>query len=78
MMPCCRWPGRSLCSWVDKILKHDEIKPHVSVPVNAKGVSDELTLVRAVAKLLSQGIHMDISTLYYGSLIRRNNTPAAR
>lgn len=70
-------PGRSLCSWVDKILKHDDIKPHVSVPVNAKGVSDELTLVRAVAKLLSHGIRMDISTLYYGSLVKRINAPVA-
>lgn len=62
-------PGRSLCSWIDKILKHDEIKPHVSVPVNAKGTSDELTVIRAIAKLVSHGVDVDISKLYYGSLV---------
>ena len=65
-------PGRSLCSWIDKILKHDEIKPHVSVPVNAKGTSDELTILRAVAKLVSHGVAVDMNKIYYGSLI----TPA--
>lgn len=70
-------PGRSLCSWVDKILKHDEIKPHVSVPVNAKGVSDELTILRAVAKLLSNGVKMDMHTIYYGSLVKPINPTAS-
>jgi PfaB family protein len=70
-------PGRSLCSWVDKILKHDEIKPHVSVPVNAKGVSDELTIIRAVAKLLSHGVEMDLSSIYYGSLVKTINKQRA-
>ena len=40
-------PGRSLCSWVDKML--DDEKSHVAVPVNAKGTSDELTYFRAVS-----------------------------
>ena len=62
-------PGRSLCSWVEKILKHDEDKPHVSVPVNAKGTSDELTIVRAIAKLVSHGVDVNMSKLYYGSLL---------
>ena len=62
-------PGRSLCSWVEKTLKHEADKTHVSVPVNAKGTSDELTLMRAVAKLISHGIAMDITTLYQGSLL---------
>ena len=62
-------PGRSLCSWVEKTLKHEADKAHVSVPVNAKGTSDELTLMRAVAKLISHGITMDITTLYQGSLL---------
>ena len=62
-------PGRSLCSWVEKTLKHEADKAHVSVPVNAKGTSDELTIMRAVAKLISHGITMDISKLYQGSLL---------
>lgn len=66
-------PGRSLCSWLEKTLHHEGKKPHVSVPVNAKGTSDELTLLRALAKLLSHGVKLDISRLYYGSLLHNNN-----
>jgi PfaB family protein len=58
-------PGRSLCSWVDKILDFTAESPddslsnidsksadkaRVAVPVNAKGTSDELTYLRAIAK----------------------------
>ncbi|TWX65855.1 PfaB family protein [Colwellia demingiae] len=81
-------PGRSLCSWVDKILDFDDIsknglsnkesnqepnqvahKARVSVPVNAKGTSDELTYVRAVAKLVSHGVKLDLHRLFNGSII---------
>jgi PfaB family protein len=73
-------PGRSLCSWVDKILDFDETiknglsnqvahKARVSVPVNAKGTSDELTYVRAVAKLVSHGVKLDLHRLFNGSII---------
>lgn len=63
-------PGRSLCSWVDKIL--DAEKAHVSVPVNAKGTSDELTYFRAIAKLISQGVKLDLHTLFNGSIVVQN------
>ncbi|MDX2369907.1 MAG: PfaB family protein [Colwellia sp.] len=65
-------PGRSLCSWVDKILDFDKNSPEksrVSVPVNAKGTSDELTYFRAIAKLTSHGVKLDLQTLFYGSII---------
>jgi PfaB family protein len=77
-------PGRSLCSWVDKILDFDDNsknglsntepnqvahKARVSVPVNAKGTSDELTYVRAVAKLVSHGVKLDLHRLFSGSII---------
>lgn len=81
-------PGRSLCSWVDKILDFEESsnndfsnkesnkestevvhKTRVSVPVNAKGTSDELTYVRAVAKLVSHGVKLDLHRLFSGSII---------
>ena len=73
-------PGRSLCSWVDKILdftvKPDAIndsesanKARVAVPVNAKGTSDELTYLRAIAKLTSHGVKLDLQTLFTGSII---------
>lgn len=62
--------GRSCCSWIDKILKHsDEDKPHVSIPVNAKGTADEITIVRALAKLVSHGVAVELQDFYYGSMI---------
>jgi PfaB family protein len=83
-------PGRSLCSWVDKTLAHENKqsehkqqhnhqavtqvkdgsnKTSVSVPVNAKGVSDELTYFRAIAKLVSHGVKLDLNSLFYGSIV---------
>ena len=91
-------PGRSLCSWVDKTLEHEQeqqSKEHehkhkhehehkkiknsfnentVSVPVNAKGVSDELTYFRAIAKLVSHGVKLDLNSLFYGSIIIRRKS----
>jgi len=69
-------PGRSLCSWVDKILDHqagieNQEKSRVSVPVNAKGTSDELTYLRAIAKLTSHGVKLDLETLFNGSIVVR-------
>ena len=75
-------PGRSLCSWVDKILDFTDESPtdstnsadkaRVAVPVNAKGTSDELTYLRAIAKLTSHGVKLDLQTLFNGSIIVDN------
>ena len=78
-------PGRSLCSWVDKILDFTAESPvdsaidtdsankaRVAVPVNAKGTSDELTYLRAIAKLTSHGVKLDLQTLFNGSIIVNN------
>ena len=78
-------PGRSLCSWVDKILDFTTESPvdsaidtdsankaRVAVPVNAKGTSDELTYLRAIAKLTSHGVKLDLQTLFNGSIIVNN------
>ncbi|NQZ52208.1 MAG: PfaB family protein, partial [Moritella sp.] len=69
-------PGRSLCSWVDKILLSEQNKTdeqqdsrHVSVPVNAKGTSDELTYIRAIAKLVSHGVNLNLDSLFNGSIL---------
>ena len=79
-------PGRSLCSWTDKILDFAvqgvvegtsegdtestaQRKSRVAVPVNAKGTNDELTYLRALAKLISHGVTLDIKTLFKGSII---------
>jgi len=75
-------PGRSLCSWVDKILlseknKNDEQQDsrHVSVPVNAKGTSDELTYIRAIAKLVSHGVNLNLESLFNGSILVKAGSP---
>ncbi|QFI37678.1 PfaB family protein [Moritella marina ATCC 15381] len=67
-------PGRSLCSWVDKILVNGDgdnkkQSQHVSVPVNAKGTSDELTYIRAIAKLISHGVNLNLDSLFNGSIL---------
>ncbi|WP_392339845.1 PfaB family protein [Moritella marina] len=67
-------PGRSLCSWVDKILVNSDgdnkkQNQHVSVPVNAKGTSDELTYIRAIAKLISHGVNLNLDSLFNGSIL---------
>jgi PfaB family protein len=84
-------PGRSLSSWVDKIIEprrasagsmesdnNENANTHVSVPVNAKGTNDELTYFRALAKLTSQGVKVDLNSLFYGSIVmpkKMNNAP---
>ena len=69
-------PGRSLCRWVGRILDYDPNdpsgggqKPFVAVPVNAKGTGDELTYVRALARLVSHGVRLDLDSLFHGSIV---------
>ncbi|WP_022941397.1 PfaB family protein [Psychromonas hadalis] len=65
--------GRSLCSWTDKILKESKAEHHISVPVNAKGTDDQLTYARAVAKLVSVGVDINIDSFFSGSMIKQVN-----
>jgi len=72
--------GRSLCTWLDKSLQQqqslDGIKRlSTSVAINAKGVSDELSYFRAVAKLVSHGVVLDLNNLFYGSMIIKMQSP---
>jgi PfaB family protein len=72
--------GRSLSSWADKTLMQQK-KPiaakqglthaSISVPVDAKGVCDEVNIFRTVATLLSHGVAMDVSCFFEGSIIMR-------
>ena len=61
--------GRSLCSWTDKILTTTQCENYISVPVNAKGTDDQLTFARAVAKLVSFGVAVNIESFFSGSLL---------
>ena len=72
--------GRSLSSWADKTLmlqkkpiatKQGLTHASISVPVDAKGVCDEINIFRAVATLLSHGVAMDVSCFFEGSIIMR-------
>ncbi len=67
-------PGRSLCRWVGRILDYESAhegveRPYATVPVNAKGTSDELTTIRALAKLASHGVKLDLDSVFNGSIV---------
>jgi acyl transferase domain-containing protein len=55
-----------ICSrWIDKILSNQE---HITVSLNRRGLDDHTSIVKALAKLLSHGVKLDISPLYNLSL----------
>jgi PfaB family protein len=52
----------NICSrWIDKILAH---KDHITVPLNRRGLDDHSGLIKALAKLVSHQVSIDISPLY--------------
>lgn len=55
-----------ICSrWIDKILSNQE---HITVSLNRRGIDDHTSIVKALAKLLSHGVKLDIYPLYNLSL----------
>ncbi|BAY20484.1 PfaB family protein [Calothrix sp. NIES-2100] len=51
-----------VCSrWVGKILEGQE---HITVSLNRRGMDDHTSIVKALAKLLSHQVELDISSLY--------------
>jgi PfaB family protein len=66
--------GRSLCTWTDKILTgNSAYKDCMTVAVNAKGSDQQLMIFRAVAKLLSVGVQINLKSFFYGSIVVENN-----
>jgi PfaB family protein len=52
----------SVCSrWIDKILGSKE---HITVSLNRRGMDDHASMVKALAKLLSHQVNVDLSPLY--------------
>ncbi|MEH2080621.1 MAG: PfaB family protein [Nostoc sp.] len=52
----------SVCSrWIDKILGSKE---HITVSLNRRGMDDHVSMVKALAKLLSHQVNLDLSPLY--------------
>jgi PfaB family protein len=52
----------SVCSrWINKIL---EDKEHITVSLNRRGMDDHTSIVKALAKLVSHRVNLDLSLLY--------------
>ncbi|MEA5565565.1 type I polyketide synthase [Anabaena sp. UHCC 0399] len=52
----------SVCSrWIDKILEDQE---HITVSLNRRGMDDHSSIVKALGKLLSHRVNLDLSPLY--------------
>jgi PfaB family protein len=52
----------SVCSrWIDKILGNQE---HITISLNRRGMDDHSSMVKAIAKLLSHQVNVDLSPLY--------------
>ncbi|MEH2247849.1 PfaB family protein [Nostoc sp.] len=64
----------SVCSrWIDKILGNQE---HLTVSLNRRGMDDHASIVKALAKLLSHQVNVDLSPLYSKVQETTNQTKA--
>ncbi len=52
---------RNCCTWIEKILKG---KPHVTIPCDSKGMGDDVSLLRALARLVSHRVPLSLDALY--------------
>ncbi|MGF1989910.1 MAG: PfaB family protein [Nostoc sp. ZfuVER08] len=53
--------GSNCSRWIDKVLNE---KQHLTVTLNKRGIDDHTSLIKALAKLLSYGVPLDLSSLY--------------
>ncbi|KAF3886061.1 MULTISPECIES: PfaB family protein [Nostocales] len=52
----------NVCSrWIDKTLENKE---HITIPLNRRGIDDHASIIRALGKLLSHQVSVDLSPLY--------------
>ncbi|MDB9373130.1 PfaB family protein [Nodularia sphaerocarpa] len=66
--------GGNCSRWISKILQDKE---HFTVSLNRRGIDDHVSIIRALAKLLSHRVDMDLSPLYSLSPASLNqNQPA--
>jgi PfaB family protein len=64
----------SVCSrWIDKILGNKE---HITVSLNRRGMDDHASMVKALAKLLSHQVNVDLSPLYNKAQETANSSKA--
>ncbi len=59
---------RNCCTWIEKILKG---KPHVTIPCDSKGMGDDVSLLRAVARLVSHRVPLTLDALYSDKYAKR-------
>ena len=62
--------GGNCSRWISKILQDKE---HFTVSLNRRGMDDHISIIRALAKLLSHRVEMDLSALY--TLSPANSSP---
>ncbi|MBD2411482.1 polyketide synthase [Nostoc calcicola FACHB-389] len=53
--------GSNCSRWIDKVLNQKE---HVTVTLNKRGVDDHTSLIKALAKLVSYRVNLNLSLLY--------------
>lgn len=53
--------GSHCCRWIDEILKQ---QPHLALPLNRRGMDEHTTILKALAKLVSHRVPLDLSPLY--------------
>ncbi|WGV27393.1 type I polyketide synthase [Halotia branconii] len=64
----------SVCSrWIDKILENKE---HLTVSLNRRGMDDHTSIIKALAKLVSHQVAVDLSPIYSPVLATTNQNKA--
>ncbi|MBH8556075.1 type I polyketide synthase [Nostocaceae cyanobacterium CENA357] len=64
----------SVCSrWIDKILENKE---HLTVSLNRRGMDDHTSIIKALAKLVSHQVAVDLSPIYSPILATTNQNKA--
>ncbi len=64
----------STCSrWIKETLKEQE---HITIPLNQRGVTDHKSIVKALAKLVSHRVAVDLSPLYNSEKIAIHKNPS--
>ncbi|MBD2516511.1 type I polyketide synthase [Nostoc sp. FACHB-973] len=53
--------GSNCSRWIDKVLNQKE---HITVTLNKRGIDDHTSFIKALAKLLSYRVNLDLSPLY--------------
>ncbi|MBD2679148.1 MULTISPECIES: type I polyketide synthase [Nostoc] len=53
--------GSNCSRWIDKVLNQKE---HITITLNKRGVDDHTSFIKALAKLVSYKVHLDLSPLY--------------